>query len=84
MYSYFHVFHDHILILKYWQQKPPWFFFVFPYVKLLTIKCYDWSNELTNKMCAASVVRMNSANKTNVGSKQTNPTQTIPLMCELL
>jgi hypothetical protein len=56
----------------------------FPYVKLLNIKCYYWSSELANKMYAASVVRMNSANKTNVGSKQANPSQTIPLMFELL
>jgi len=56
----------------------------FLYVKLLTIKCYDWSRELANKMCTASVVRMNSANKTNVGNKQANPSQTIPLMFALL
>lgn len=32
-------------------------------MKLLTIKCYDWSSKLANKMCAASIVRMNSAKK---------------------
>jgi hypothetical protein len=37
--------------------------------------------KLANKMCAASVVRMNSANKTSIGS---NPSQAIPLLFELL
>ena len=56
----------------------------FPYVTLLTTKCYDWSSELANKICASSIVRMNSANKTNVGRKQASASQTIPLMFELL
>jgi hypothetical protein len=33
--------------------------------------------KLANKMCAASVTRMNSANKISVGSKQAKPCHTI-------
>lgn len=41
----------------------------FPLMKLLTIKCYDWSSKWASKMCTASVVRTNLANKTNIGNK---------------
>jgi hypothetical protein len=36
--------------------------------------------KLANEMCAASVARMTSANKTSVGSKQSKPSQAIPFL----
>jgi hypothetical protein len=40
--------------------------------------------KLANKTCAASIVRMNSANKTSFGSKQVQPSQTMLFLFELL
>jgi len=33
--------------------------------------------KLANKMCAASIARMNSTNKISIGSKQAKPSHTI-------
>jgi len=33
--------------------------------------------KLANRMCAASIARMNSTNKTSTGSKQAKPSHTI-------
>jgi len=40
--------------------------------------------KLANKTCAASVARMNSANKANVGNKTDKTCQAIPVLFELL
>jgi hypothetical protein len=40
--------------------------------------------KLSNKTCAASVVRMSSANKASVGNEQAKPHQAISFLFELL
>jgi len=55
----------------------------FPYVKLLTIKCYDWSSKWAIK-CALLLLWEWIQPEKNKCWKHSNPSQTIPLMFELL
>ena len=74
----------YIRILKSQRQKLSWFYVHFHSWSFRLTSVMIGPAKLANKTCAASVARMNSANKTSTGSKQAMPSEAILILFELL